>query len=308
MHELGDLRSDRALLVAVCEALARHMNGRGMWRLTFLLEELALDPTGEGLIPDDQAWISDGVARATGRREHWESELARLADAGVEVVACTDAAFPLNLRLVHDAPPLLFVQGTLIDGDRRAVAIVGTRSPSEAGRALAGRLAADACESGYAVVSGLAAGIDTAAHAAALNAGGRTLAVLGTDIERVFPAANRALASAIRRSGACVSQFLPGTGGARWSFPARNLTTSGLSMATVVVEASETSGARHQADAAISHGKPVFLLDSLVTDQPWAEAMVDGPGNVTVVSGAEEITQVLDDHLSIIADDSFAFA
>lgn len=308
MDELGELHSDRALLVAVCEALARHMNGRGMWRLTFLLEELVLDPVGEGLIPDDREWLDDGVARAAGRRDHWESELARLSDDGVEVVVCTDAAFPLNLRLVHDAPPLLFVQGTLIDDDRRAVAIVGTRSPSAAGRALAGRFATGVVQCGYTVVSGLAAGIDTAAHAAALNAGGRTIAVFGTDIERIYPAANRALASAIRRSGACVSQFLPGTGGARWSFPTRNLTTSGLSMCTVVVEASETSGARHQAEAAIAHGKPVFLLDSLVTDQPWAEEMTNGPGNVTVVSGAEEITQTLDDHLAIIADDSFAFA
>jgi len=156
------------------------------------------------------------VARAAGRRGHWESELARLAGVGVEVVACTDAAFPLNLRLVHDAPPLLFVQGTLIDDDRRAVAIVGTREPSAAGRALAGRLAAGAVERGYAVVAGLAAGIDTAAHAAALNAGGRTIAVSGTDIERVYPAANRSLAAASRRKEACVSQFLPGTGGARW--------------------------------------------------------------------------------------------
>jgi len=269
---------------------------------------LVLDPVGEGLIPEDREWLEGGVARAAGHRGHWESELARLAGTGVEVVACTDAAFPLNLRLVHDAPPLLFVQGTLIDDDRRAVAIVGTREPSAAGRALAGRLAAGAVERGYAVVAGLAAGIDTAAHAAALNAGGRTIAVFGTDIERVYPAANRALAAAIRRSGACVSQFLPGTGGARWSFPARNLTTSGLSMATVVVEASETSGARRQAEAAIAHGKPVFLPDSLVADQPWAAEMAEGPGHVTVVSRAGEITRALEDHLDLVDADSFAFA
>ena len=160
---------------------------------------------------------------------------------------------------MHNAPPLLFVPDALIDDDRRAVAIVGTRSPSEAGRALAGRLAADAVESGYAVGSGLAAGIDTPAHAAALNAGVRTIAFSGTDIERVYPVANRALATAIRGSGACVSQFLPGT-------------------------------------------------DSLVTDQAWATEMAHGPGNVTVVRGAEEMTQALDDHLAIIADDSLAYA
>ena len=308
MHHLGELRSDRALLLATCEALARHMNGRGMWRLTLVLEELALDAIGGGLFADDRQWLEDGVARAAARREHWKAELERLRTGGVEVVACTDAAFPLNLRLVHDAPPVLFVRGTLTDDDRRAVAIVGTRASSDTGRALAGRLATGAVERGYTVVAGLAAGIDTAAHAAALNAGGRTIAVFGTDIEQVYPASNRPLATAICRSGACVSQFLPGTGGARWSFPARNLTTSGLSMATVVVEASETSGARHQAEAAIGHGKPVFLLESLITEQPWAEEMAYGPGNVAVVSDAEEITRALDDHLAIIADDSFTLA
>ena len=308
MHELGKLRSDRALLLAVCEALKRHMNGRGMWRLTFLLEELALDPTGEGLYPEDREWLETGVARAAARRDHWDSELDRLRGDGVDLVSCTDAGFPLNLRLVHDAPPLLFVQGALAEADRRAVAIVGTRAPSDTGRALAGRLAAGAVDKNYTVVAGLAAGIDSAAHAAALNAGGRTIAVFGTDIEHVYPASNRALATAIGHSGACVSQFLPGTGGARWSFPARNLTTSGLSMATVVVEASASSGARRQAEAAIGHGKPVFLLDSLVTNQPWAEEMAHGPGDVAVVSSVEEITQALDDHLAIIADDSFTFS
>jgi len=105
-------------------------------------------------------------------------------------------------------------------GDRRHPLAVrgGTRARR--------RLATGAVERCYAVVAGLAAGIDSAAHAAALNAGGRTIAVSGTDIERVYPAANRSLAAASRRKEACVSQFLPGTGGARWSFPARNHTTS----------------------------------------------------------------------------------
>ena len=234
--------------------------------------------------------------------------MARLRVAGIAMIACTDSSYPLNLRLVHDAPPLLFVDGELTSEDRRAVAIVGTRAASDVGRALASRLAAGVVKRGYTVVAGLAAGIDTAAHAAALNAGGRTIAVFGTEIERVYPVANRTLAKAISKRGACVSQFLPGTASGRWSFPARNLTTSGLSMATVVVEASESSGARRQAEAALKHGKPVFLVESLVTDQPWAQEMSQSPSNVTVVQDAEQIVDALDDHLAVVADGTFAFA
>lgn len=306
-HTLEHLLTDRALLVAVGESLAKSMNGRSMRRLTFLLEELALDRSGT-LDSEDRRWLEGGLARAVSRRGHWEEELARLSAAGIAVIACTDSSYPLNLRLVHDAPPLLFVSGELTGADRRAVAIVGTRAASDLGRALAARLAAGVVRRGYTVVAGLAAGIDTAAHAAALNAGGRTIAVFGTDIERVHPVANRALATAISRHGACVSQFLPGTASGRWSFPARNLTTSGLSMATVVVEASESSGARIQAEAALEHGKPVFLMESLVTNQPWARAMSQAPRNVTVAQDAEQIVGELDEHLAVVADSTFAFA
>ena len=305
--KLEQLLSDKALLVATCEVLARHMNGPGMQRLRFLLEEAVLDPGGESLYSEDREWLAAGIDRATARRGHWEAELARLSGAGIDVVACIDDSYPLNLRLVHDGPPLLFVTGALVDDDRRAVAIVGTRSASKDGLDLAEQLAFGAVERGYTVISGLAAGIDTAAHAAAINAGGRSIAVFGTDIERTYPAENRPLAKAISRHGACVSQFLPGTASGRWAFPARNLTTSGMSMATVVVEASETSGAYLQAQAALKHGRPVFLVESLVTAQPWADQMSKAPRDVTVVKDANAIVEQLEEHLSIIADASFSF-
>ena len=300
--------SDRALLVAASEVLAKHMNGSTMRRLRFLLEELALDASGAALYPEDRRWLDAGIGEASDRREHWRAELARLRGVGVDLLTCIDDDYPLNLSLVHDGPPLLFVRGELTGCDRRAVAIVGTRSASRSGLDLAERLASGVVERGYTVIAGLAAGIDTAAHAAAVNAGGRTIAVFGTGIERTFPAANRPLASAICRRGACVSQFLPGTAGRQWSFLARNLTTSGLSMATVVVEASETSGARRQAEAALAHGKPVFLVESLVTDQPWAKEMSKAPRDVTVVRDADTIVEQLEEHLRIIDDASFSFA
>ena len=175
--KLKQLLSDKALLVATCEVLARHMNGPAMRRLRFVLEELALDPDGQSLYREDREWLETGIGKAAERREHWGEELARLCDVGVDLVVCTEDHFPLNLSLVHDGPPLLFVRGVLTSADRRAVAIVGTRSASSSGLDLAERLASRVVERCYTVVAGLAAGIDTAAHVAAVNAGGRTVAV-----------------------------------------------------------------------------------------------------------------------------------
>lgn len=306
--KLERLLSDRALLAATCEALAKHMNGRRMHRLRFLLAELALRPDGGSLFSQDREWLTAGMGLADDLRGRWEAELTRLRSVGVNMVACIDAAYPVNLTLVHDSPPLLFVRGALNGRDRRAVAIVGTRKASKDGLDLAQRLASGVVEKGYTVVGGLAAGIDTAAHAAAVNAGGRTIAVLGTDVERVYPASNRALAEAVCSSGACVSQFLPGSATGSWSFPARNLTTSGLSLATVVVEASATSGARHQAEAALEHGRPVFLVESLVTRQRWADEMASASHGAHVVGDEAEIVQRLERHLEIVADSGFVFA
>jgi predicted Rossmann fold nucleotide-binding protein DprA/Smf involved in DNA uptake len=120
----------------------------------------------------------------------------------------------------------------------------------------------------------LAKGIDTAAHVEALERGGRTVAVIGTGILRTYPTDNKALAEEIARRGAPVSQFWPSQPGARYTFPRRNVVTSGMGQGTVVIEASSTSGAKLQARLAVEHGKLVFLVDSLVTDQPWAEKML----------------------------------
>ena len=305
--QIESLLSDRALLVATCEALTPHMNGKSMWRLTFLLKELALYPSGESLLPGDREWLESGVRRGLERRRGWQVELERLQHAGVTVIACTDSEYPLNLHLVHNGPPLLFVRGVLRASDRRSIAIVGTRGASPAGLELATQLATDSARRGYTIVSGLATGIDSAAHAAALNAAGRTIAVFGTDVERVFPTENRPLARAIRHHGACISQFFPGTPPRKWTFPARNITTSGLSLATVVVEASESSGARLQAQAALNHGKLVFLIEDLVTGQPWAKEMLASAFNAMPAKHAHTIVNELDRHLKIVADSSFTF-
>jgi DNA processing protein len=142
------------------------------------------------------------------------------------------------------------------------------------------------------VLSGLARGIDATAHQAALDAGGRTVAVMGTGIDRIYPAEHQSLAEDIVRSGALVSQFWPDAPPTKVSFPLRNVVMSGMAIGTVVVEASETSGARMQARLALEHGKRLFLVGSLVMHEDWAKRYAARPGTMAVDS-VEDILDVL---------------
>ena len=193
--------------------------------------------------------------------------------AGIDVRSILDADYPSNLHGIFNRPPLLFVRGRWqSEVDARAVAVVGTRKPTEDGKKRAQRVAHALVRAGYTVLSGLAAGIDAAAHAAALEVGGRTCAVMGTGIHRIYPAQNRRLAEEILASGgALLSQFFPDQPPTKWTFPYRNVVMSGLALATVVIEAAETSGARMQARFALEHGRTVFLPNSLVEEHDWAQ-------------------------------------
>lgn len=216
----------------------------------------------------------------------WESE-------GIEVVTVLDEDYPLNLRTVYDGPLMLMVRGRLVPTDERSVAVVGTRQASPAGLARAGEIAANLVEAGYVVVSGLAAGIDSAAHCAALAAGGRTIAVIGTGLHEAFPKENAELQERIGRDHAVISQFWPDQGPRKHTFPMRNAVMSGLARATVVVEASFTSGARMQARLALEHGRPVMLVSSLVDEHEWAQEYAARPG-VYVVDRVAEVVERLD--------------
>ena len=204
------------------------------------------------------------------------AELAAADEVGARLVTVLDDDYPANLRLIPNLPPFLFIlgEGPTLD-DLRSVCVVGTRNASKLGLRQASRMASLLTEAGVTVVSGLAKGIDTAAHRAALDHGGRTLAVIGTGITRTYPTENEALADEIRRNCAVVSQFWPTASPARWTFPRRNAVMSGIAQGTVVIEASSTSGAKMQARLALEHGKRVFLLRRLVTDQEWARNYLD---------------------------------
>jgi DNA processing protein len=195
----------------------------------------------------------------------------RCAPDGVRVATPADPGYPANLRAAWDRPPALWWRGELLAADAVAVAVVGTRRPTADGRRRARRLATALAQHGVTVVAGLALGIDAEAHAAALRAGGRTLAVLGHGLARpVSPQANAALAAAILQAAALVSPFPPDAPPAPELFRARNAVIAGLSRAAVVVEAGHASGARVLARRAAGQGRPVLLLRSLLEREPWA--------------------------------------
>jgi len=223
---------------------------------------------------------------------HDSTELEAAATVGARLVTVMDVGYPANLRLIPNLPPFLFYRGEFREEDARSVAVVGTRKPSDAGTDRAARMSRLLAERDVTVISGLAKGIDTAAHRAALAAGARTIAVFGTGITQCYPAENRDLAEEIAASGALVSQFWPTRPPGRDTFPRRNVVTSGISQGTVVIEASSTSGAKMQARLAIEHGKKVFLVRSLVTSQPWANDYVQKRGAIEVGDVDEVITRL----------------
>jgi DNA processing protein len=211
---------------------------------------------------------------AVGQIEQWRAE-------GMRLLTVLDAEYPENLRTVHDRPPLIFVSGELRREDARSVAVVGARQASARGKAAAEAIAEHLVQNGFTVASGLAAGIDTAAHTAALGRGGRTIAVIGTGLRRAYPPENAPLQRRIVRLGAVISQFWPDAPPSRRSFPMRNAVMSGMTLASVVVEASRTSGSRMQARLALEHGRPVFLTRSLL-EHAWAREFATRPGTHVV--------------------------
>jgi len=189
-----------------------------------------------------------------------ERMLEKIAGQGITVLTWEDEQYPRRLKEIDQPPPVLYVRGTLKTEDEWAVAVVGTRRISAYGRQVSEELAASLAQSGVTVVSGLARGVDAVAHQSALKAGGRTLAVLGSGVDRIYPPEHRGLAEQMLAHGALLSDYAPGTPPDASNFPPRNRIISGLSMAVVVVEAGETSGALITAQFAVDQGRDVFAV------------------------------------------------
>jgi DNA processing protein len=198
--------------------------------------------------------------RSFSEWEEVEKEIRRAEQAGATLIPFSDANYPPRLRMIADPPPLLYVKGEVCADDDRAVAVVGSRSASEYGQRVARNLCRDLASLGFTVVSGMARGLDGAAHEAALSAGGRTLAVLGSGVDRPYPPEHEKLYHRISEKGAVISEFPMGTRPLAFNFPARNRLISGLSLGVVVVEATEKSGSLITAALALEQGREVFAV------------------------------------------------
>src|ERR1700689_3060059 len=197
-------------------------------------------------------------------------ELKRIADFGCHVLISSDAHYPALLREIYDPPLVLYVKGALTAKDKNSVAMVGSRQTTHYGIETARKLAYQLAYTGVTVVSGGARGIDTAAHQGALAAKGRTVAVLGTGINLIFPPENAELFERIAASGALITQFPFNRNADRQSFPIRNRIVAGMTLGTVVVEANLTSGALITANMAVEQGRQVFAVPGRI-DSPGSK-------------------------------------
>ncbi len=195
-----------------------------------------------------------------------DKDLETLAEKNIGVITIQDSEYPPNLKQIYDPPVVLFVQGELQEPDRFSVAIVGSRRASIYGKSVAEKIAKDLASRGLSVVSGGARGIDAAAHKGVLEAGGRTIAVLGCGIDVPYPREHTELFARISETGAVISEYCPGTAPEGWRFPSRNRIISGLSMGVLVVQAPVESGALITARYASEHGRTVFALPGNIDD------------------------------------------
>lgn len=196
-----------------------------------------------------------------------DEEIARVHRLGATFLTLADDAYPFMLKSLPDAPPVLYVLGELTAQDARSLAVVGTRKATKQGRDAAFDLSQQLAANGVTIISGLAPGIDASAHQGALQAGGRTIAVLGSGINVIYPRENADLARRITQHGALISEFPIGTPPEGRNFPRRNRVISGLSLGVLVVEAPENSGALITANVAAEQGRDVFAVPASIYNQ-----------------------------------------
>lgn len=196
-----------------------------------------------------------------------DRDIRLIEEAGLTVLPLASPDYPACLKTIYDPPIVLYVKGTIVESDKLAVAIVGSRKASVYGKSMAERIARDLAERGLTVVSGGARGIDTAAHRGALAAGGRTMAFLGCGIDVTYPAENKKLFEAMAESGAVVSEFPLGSHPEPWRFPPRNRLISGMSLGVLVCQSPEASGALITAGYAAEQGKDTYAVPGNVDDE-----------------------------------------
>jgi DNA processing protein len=240
--------------------------------------------------------------------QHAQGQLALLRTVGGSILTYWDREYPDPLRTIHDPPVVLFLRGTLHRSDAASVAIVGTRTPSAYGIRTAERFALGCARLGIVVVSGLARGIDTAAHRAVLRAAGRTIAVIGSGLDVCYPPENARLLERIAEHGAIVSEYAMGSRPVAANFPRRNRIISGLSLGTLVVETDRVGGAMITARLALEQNREVFAVPGTI-DAPHAHGCnaLIREGRAKLVETLSDVLEELAERLRPIIDDTIPF-
>lgn len=285
--------------------------GVGIGRLRLLVSHfgsptaaLAATPRELIRIPGIDKKLASTIAHFREGGKFAEDQLSLLNRVNGRIVTFWDDEYPEYLRKIYDPPPLLFVRGAIEQKDKFAVAVVGTRHASPYGRFVAEKFAKELAEKGIAIVSGLARGIDTIAHRAALRAGGRTIAVIGSSIDIIYPSENMKLASEIEESGAVVSEFFMGTKPDAGNFPRRNRIISGMSLGTLIVETAENGGAMITASTALDQNRELFCVPGNITDKySIGTNKLIREGHAKLVQSIEDIISELEASLRPILRD-----
>ncbi|MDZ7318737.1 MAG: DNA-processing protein DprA [candidate division KSB1 bacterium] len=237
----------------------------------------------------------DGIDTKTARNirdfkdfDAGKKQLDMAARAGVEIIHFWDENYPEHLKKIYDPPAYLFVKGKLRREDKFSLGIVGTRLPSSYGKLVAEKLATELAQKGLTIVSGMARGIDTVSHWAAIRGGGRTLAVMGSGLDRIYPAENEKLADKIVQQGALISEFPMGTEPDAMNFPRRNRIISGITLGTIVVEAGIKSGALLTANYALEQNREVFAVPGNINSPKSAGT------NQLIKNGAKLVSSLAD--------------
>jgi DNA processing protein len=233
-----------------------------------------------------------------------DNELRLLEKHNCNIVTIEDQTYPSALKTIHDPPPLLYVKGELTEADSNSIAIVGTRNASSYGKTAAEKISNQLASRGITIVSGLAHGIDTYAHNGALSAGGRTIAVMGNGLDIIYPSENTKLFNEIANSGAIISELSMGTQPRRGMFPQRNRLISGISLGTLVVEASRQSGALITADLALDQGREVFAIPGPIYSEESKGTNWLIKQGAKLVDSVEDILEELPSHTFQQTDDN----
>lgn len=225
--------------------------------------------------------------------ESTKTLLASLEKSNAQVITLWDEKYPHRLKNIYDPPLILYYKGILTPEPENAIAIVGTREPTQYGRSAAERFAADLSKVGFTIVSGLARGIDSHAHRSVIKSGGRTIGVLGCGIDVVYPYENKPLYAEMEKQGAIITEYPPGTKPDAVNFPKRNRIISGLSLGTLIVETGVTGGALHTANFALDQGREVFAVPGNIgIRQSEGPNMLIQKGEAKLVRNAEIVVYV----------------